>query len=640
MCGIAGAVWTNAKSSVSLETLDRMTDELKHRGPDDRGTHIRVEHDSGVALGHRRLSIIDLSPTGRQPLCNENETVWVVLNGEIYNFEELRKNLIEKGHNFRGTSDTEVLVHLYEEHGLGFVQHLNGMFAIALWDSDSKKLVLVRDRFGKKPLIYKHETNRVAFASELKSLLRIPDIETEIDPGAIDLYLTYQYVPHPKTIYRGISKLPPGHLAVFDAIKNEFSVHRYWNFDLNIETTSKSFTDWSDELRELLDSAVKLRLRSDVPLGSFLSGGIDSTIITGLMQKLSPQKVRTFSIGFPHKEYDETSFARIAAEKFGTEHEEFIVTPNLLEILPKLTYHYDEPFSDSSMIPTWYLSQLTRKHVTVALCGDAGDELFAGYQRYQAVRFGNYADVLPMFLRKFLAEPFMRMIPSSTRQKSLPRRLKRFLEALAMQEMERYLQWIAIFNRSRKTELYSTEFAKQLSRLNNETNSDMLDFLTEAASRSKLRDAVTKVSLTDFQTYLPCDLMTKVDIASMGNALECRSPFLDYRVAEHAIRMPINHKIHGKTGKYILRETFRELFPAKLLKRGKMGFGVPLDHWFRGELANYVREILLDRQTLGRGYFNPNYVTRIVNEHINGIFDHAGRIWSLLFLELWFRRWK
>jgi asparagine synthase (glutamine-hydrolysing) len=509
------------------------------------------------------------------------------------------------------------------------------MFAIALWDAREQRLVLVRDRFGKKPFVYKHEKDRLIFASELKSLLQVPRLRKEIDPIALDQYLTYQYVPHPRTIYKGFSKLPPGHLAVFDR-NGDFQVQSYWNCDFNFEESGRSFADWSEELRALLGDSVKLRLRSDVPLGAFLSGGIDSTIITGLMQKFSTQKVRTFSIGFPQKEYDETSYARAAAQKFGTEHEEFFVTPDAKTILPKLVYHYDEPFSDSSAIPTWYLAEMTKKRVTVALSGDAGDELFAGYERYLAVGLGNRVDLLPLALRRFLAGPVMRLIPSPIHQNSKLRRLKRFLEALGMTPLERYLQWIAIFNRSRKSQLYSGDFRKTLAA---QSDYDMLDFLTQAASKSTKRDAITAITLTDLITYLPGDLMCKTDIASMGHALECRAPFLDYRVVEHAIRMPITMKIHGSVGKWILRETFKEFFPPELLRRSKMGFGVPLDHWFRGELAQYIREILLDPQTLARGYFEPDTIRRLILEHQSSQFDHAGRLWSLLFLELWFRQW-
>jgi len=634
MCGITGGIWRTPELQIERDTLDRMVDVLAHRGPDDRGTFIEGIDSGGVALGHRRLAIVDLSPLGRQPMFSRDGAIALVFNGEIYNYEELRKPFLDAGYPFQSNTDAEVLLPLYEKHGLDFVHFLNGMFAIALWNSRQRRLILVRDRFGKKPLVYRHEKDRLVFASELKSLLQIPGVRKEIDPAALDQYLTYQYVPHPRTIYKGFSKLPPGHLAVFEA-DGSFRVQSYWNFDFNAEETGRSFADWSEELRSLLSDAVQLRLRSDVPLGVFLSGGIDSTIITGLVQKFSSRQVRTFSIGFPQKEYDETSYARAAAKKFGTIHEEFLVTPNVREILPKLVYHHDEPFSDSSAIPMWCLAEMTKKHVTVALAGDAGDELFAGYERYLAVGLGNRADLLPLVLRQFLAGPVMRLIPSPIHQKSKLRRFKRFLEALGMTPLERYLQWIAIFNRSRKAQLYSDEFQRTIAA---QTDYDMLDFLEQAASRSTNRDAITSITLTDLLTYLPGDLMCKADTASMAHALECRAPFLDYRVVEHAIRMPISMKIHGNRGKWILRETFKDLFPPELLQRGKMGFGVPLDHWFRGELAEYVREILLDPVTLGRGYFNPDTIRRLVSEHQASQFDHAGRLWSLLFLELWLRQ--
>lgn len=634
MCGITGAVWSEASKEVDIETLERMTDILSHRGPDDRGTLLM----DGVALGHRRLSIIDLSPGGRQPIPNEDETVWAVVNGEIYNDPELREMLISRGHKYRGGSDSETVVHLYEEFGDSFPEHLNGMFAIVLWDCSKKRLILVRDRLGKKPLVYRHEPGRISFASELKSILQIPGIEREIDPIALREYLVYQYVPFPRTIFKGISKLPPGCIGIYETKNDELEIRSYWDVDFNREDSNRSFVEYSERLRELLVSSVKLRLRSDVPLGTFLSGGIDSSITTGLARELSGRSVDSFSIGFPQPDYDETAYARLAAQKFGTEHHEFIVTPDAKEILPKLVWFYDEPFSDSSAIPSWYLSRETKAHVSVAFSGDGGDELFAGYQRYQAMRLGRMLDLLPHPVRSFLGGPFRNMIPGSVRQKSKRRQLKRFLEAVAMPPMERYLQWIAIFNRSRLDSLLSKDFKRTLE-LEEPESYDILDFLLDASAKSSKRDPVTSISLTDLITYLPCDLMCKVDIASMSHALEVRAPFLDYRIVELAARMPIRYKIHAKYGKHILRETFKDVLPKDIEKRPKMGFGVPLDHWFRGPLKDYAKEILLDSRTLDRGLFDPNYVRVLLDDHFERRFDHAYRIWSLLFLELWFREW-
>ncbi len=636
MCGITGAIWTEPEKSLDEPTLQRMTDVLRHRGPDDEGFYASEWRISapgqatpGVALGFRRLSIIDLA-SGHQPLSNEDGSVWIVFNGEIYNYRDLRRRLEGSGHRFRTHSDTEVIVHLYEDVGEDLPKHLNGMFALAIWDANRRQLFMARDRLGKKPFVYRLEPGRLLFASELKSLLEVPGVPRQLDPQALDDYLTYQYVPHPRTIFQGISKLPPGYCAVYH--EGRLRLRPYWQPDFNAEE-EQSAQQYAEELRELLTSAVELRLQSDVPLGAFLSGGIDSSIVVGLMQRLSREKVRTFSIGFPVKEYDETHYARLVAQRFGTIHEEFRVEPDAVAILPKLVWHYDEPFADSSAVPTWYVSQLTRQQVTVALTGDGGDELFAGYSRYRAVWMGSWFDRLPAVLRWILAGSYWQRLPASPRQKSIRRRFKRFTEALGQPPQRRYLNWIAIFNEARRAELYSDDFLTRL------PDKDPLEFLAAAWRRSSGRDPVTAASLADLVTYLPCDLMTKVDIASMAHGLECRQPILDYRVVELAARMPLRHKFHGGRGKRILLDTFADLLPKELLHRGKMGFGVPLDRWFRGPLAGFTQDILLDPRTLERGLFRPEAVRRLVADHLEGRFDHSYRLWSLLVLELWQRCW-
>ncbi len=636
MCGITGAVWTTPDKAIEQATLRRMVEVLAHRGPDGEGAYaaeLRIEPGQqatpGVALGHRRLAIIDLAG-GHQPMANEDQSVWIVFNGEIYNFRALRRRLEADGHRFQTHSDTETIVHLYEEEGVRFVEHLNGMFALAIWDARQRQLVLARDRLGEKPLVYRVDSNRLLFASELKSLLEAPGVPRELDPLAIDAYLTYQYVPHPQTIYRGIAKLPPAHVAVYR--DGRLDVKPYWQPDFRAEEHRPAEED-ARELRELLTSSVEMRLESDVPLGAFLSGGIDSTIIVGLMQKLSRQPVRTFSIGFPVKEYDETHYAAIAARQFGTLHQEFRVEPDAMEVLPKLVWHYDEPMADSSAVPTWYLSRVTREHVTVALTGDGGDELFAGYRRYQAVWLGSWFDRLPRVVRRVLAGQYWQRLPASPRQKSFRRRLRRFAEMLGRPPLERYLEWIAIFGETRRAALYRPEFLATL------PDADPLEFLRARAALCSNRDPVTTASLTDLVTYLPCDLMTKVDIASMAHGLECRPPFLDHRVVELAARMPLARKFRRGHGKRILLETFADLLPPEIQCRSKMGFGVPLDHWFRGPLAGLAREVLLDRQALDRGIFRHETVAQLIDEHVAGRFDHAYRLWALLVFELWQRRW-
>jgi asparagine synthase (glutamine-hydrolysing) len=630
MCGIAGAIWNDPRKAVEPATLQRMIDILRHRGPDGEGTYVAdMRTQSGVALGHRRLAIIDVA-CGKQPLSNEDDTVWITFNGEIYNFSELRQRLENAGHRFRTHSDTEVLVHLYEDEGPAMLGRLNGMFALAIWDARRQELFLARDRFGKKPLVYRQEPGRLLFASELKSILQVPGVPREIDPLALDDFMTYQYVPHPRTIFRGIQKLPPGHYAIWR--DDRLYVRPYWQPDFNVEE-DKPVEEYAGELRGLLTSAVEMRLQSEVPLGAFLSGGVDSTIIVGLMSQLLKEPVRTFSIGFPIGEFDETHYARTAAERFGTLHEEFQVRPDAMEILPRLVWHYDEPFGDSSAVPTWYVSQLTRQHVTVALTGDGGDELFVGYPRYLAVWLAEGFDRLPTLMRHFLAGRYWQRLPSGTRQKSRMRQWKRFVEMLGRPTALRYLEWIAIFNEARRATLYSDAFTASLSA------HEPLDFLNEALARCDRRDRVTAFSLADLMTYLPCDLMTKVDIASMAHGLECRQPFLDYRVAELAARIPRRLKFRGGHGKRILRTAFNDLLPEAIQRRPKMGFGVPLNDWFRHELLNFTKEILFDHRTVERGYFRPEAVAALFDEHLQGQFNHGYRLWSLLILELWQREW-
>ena len=452
----------------------------------------------------------------------------------------------------------------------------------------------------------------------------------EIDPQALDEYLTYQYVPHPRTIFRGIYKLPPAHFGVYR--DGRWTSGCYWRPDFDCEV-DRPFEQYAEELRELLTSAVKMRLQSDVPLGAFLSGGIDSTLIVGLMQKLSDRPVKTFSIGFSVGEYDETRHARQAAQHFGTEHHEFRVDPAGLEVLPKLIWHYDEPFADSSAIPTYYVSKLSREHVTVALTGDGGDELFAGYSRYQAVRLGAWFDRLPRPLRYVLAGSYWRKLGNGRRQRSLWRKLSRLAQGLAQSPQRRYMDWMAIFNETRRAQLYTDAFVEQL------PDADPFEFLAAAFARRAHRDAVTSASLTDLVTYLPCDLMTKVDIASMANSLECRQPFLDQRVVELAVGMPLACKLGVRRGKRILRHAFADLLPASTLRRSKMGFGVPLGHWFREEWKDFSRQVLLDPRALSRGYFRPEAVTQLLDDHQAGNFDHSHRLWALLVLELWHREW-
>ena len=635
MCGITGAVWSDPIKALAPQTLRQMTDALRHRGPDDAGEHVaalqhRPGRDAlpGVALGHRRLAIIDLAG-GRQPLANEDDSVWVVCNGEIYNYAALRRRLEGAGHRFRTASDTETLVHLYEDHGPAMLDHLVGMFALAIWDGRRGELLLARDRLGKKPLVYRHEAGRLLFASELKALLAVPGVPRELDPQALDEYLTYQYVPHPRSIFRGFCKLPPGHLAVYR--DDRLEVRPYWQPDFAREENLRA-ADYAAQLRATLTAAVRDRLQSEVPLGAFLSGGIDSTIIVGLMRSLGVEPLRTFTIGFAAPEYDETRYARAAADKFQTIHAEFCVEPQAVEVLPRLVWHYDEPLADSSAIPTWHLAELTRRHVTVALSGDGGDELFLGYPRYTAAWLAAGIGRVPG-LRRLAGADFWQRLPASTRRDSLRRRWKRFAAALRLPAPRRYVEWISIFGEAQRAELYSDGFLQSL------PDADPAAFVAGALARAAGRAAPTAAALADLVTYLPCDLMAKVDTATMAHGLECRCPMLDHRVVELAARMPQRLKFRWGRGKRVLREAFADLLPPGIQCRGKMGFGVPLDHWFRNELRDFARDVLCDPRTQQRGLFRPAAVARLLDDHQANRADHSHRLWALLFLELWSRQW-
>ena len=636
MCGIAGAAWFDPDKALSSAELEAMTRALRHRGPDDEGRYrSELRHEPprgttpGVALGFRRLAIIDLA-TGHQPIPNEDESIWLVFNGEIYNYQALRHRLEGAGHSFRSQGDAETIVHLYEDLGTEAFQHLNGMFALAIWDGPRRRLVLARDRLGQKPLVYHATPERLTFASELKSLLEVRHTPRRISPAAIDAYLTYQYIPHPHTVYEGIRKLPPGHLGIYESGK--LRVAPYWTPDWN-ETFDGGLDEAQNELGRLLEDAVAIRLQSDVPLGGFLSGGVDSSVIVALMNGSSVPATKTFAIGFPVAEYDESDYAAEVARRLGTDHYSEQVTPDAVAILDRLVWHYDEPFADSSAVPTWYLARMTRRHVTVCLSGDGGDELFLGYPRYRAFRLADRVDRFPP-ARDLLGLSCWQRLPVPARQKSRLRQFARFCQAIRMEPLRRYADWIAIFNETHRGLLYRDAFLEQLG------EDDPFRFLQDAWDRANRRDHLTRVSIADLLTYLPCDLMTKVDTATMAHSLECRQPFLDYRLVEFAMRLPAHWKLRGRRSKWILRRLFERQLPKSVFQRAKMGFGVPLDHWFRGELAPLARDLLLAPDARTAAWFRRERVEQLLDEHLVGRFNHAYRLWSLVVLEKWLRRWQ
>jgi asparagine synthase (glutamine-hydrolysing) len=635
MCGICGAAWTDPARSVGEADLASMVARLEHRGPDDSGTH-RDEH---AAIGFRRLSIVDL-PGGHQPLSNEDGTVWTVFNGEIYNFPALRRRLEARGHTLRSSGDTEVLVHLYEDEGPAMFGLLRGMFALAIWDAPRRRLVLARDRLGQKPLVYRHDAGRIVFASELKSLMTLPeaDLPRRLDPLALDRYLAYGYINHPSTILEGVYKLPPAHYAVWH--EGHLELGRYWDPDWNLEVERTPGED-VERLRTTLDQAVREQMVADVPLGAFLSGGVDSTIIVGLMQRASDRPVKTFSIGFGDPAFDETRYAELVAKALGTDHHAFTVEARAWETLPLLAGQFDEPFADSSALPTWHVARETRRHVTVALTGDAGDELFCGYDRYRAVALAAMLDRLPAGPRGFLGGPIARALPASVRAKTRLRKVRRMLEGIGEPPEARYLKWVGMFDEPARTSLYTDDFLDHLARAADSSpgEADPASVLARAFAAAPKRDPVTRASIVDLLTYLPGDLLAKVDLASMGQGLECRSPFLDHRVVELALAMPVRRKLRlrGGRSKVVLKQAFADLLPPEIRHRPKMGFGVPLDRWFRGDLKDELRAVLLDPVALNRGLFRPEAVETLVDEHLQSRRDHAYRLWTLLMLELWFR---
>ncbi|MGA1864193.1 MAG: asparagine synthase (glutamine-hydrolyzing) [bacterium] len=623
MCGICGGVLSDSKRTMHESLLKDMMDQLIHRGPDSEGTYC----DGPVGLGHRRLSIIDLSPLGRQPMSNEDGSLYLVVNGEIYNHKTLRKELEAKGHNFRSKSDSEVVLHLYEEMREDLLSHLFGMFSLALWDGRNKRLFLARDRVGKKPLFYSITNTGIFFGSEIKALLKCPDVRREINLEALHHYLTFEYVPHPLTIYKGIKKLPPAHYLIWE--NGNLQIKRYWDLHYNNKHSNASFQSLKSEFLDRFEDAVRIRMMSDVPLGAFLSGGIDSSATVAMMSRLSNTPVKTFSIGFDDHAYNELSFARRVAQIFKTEHHEFIVKPNATEILPKLIWHYDEPYADSSAIPTYYLAKMTRSEVTVALNGDGGDESFAGYERYLADYLAGIYTRLPGWTGPYFIKKLINSLPCDYRYKGYIRRLKRFVNALDDKPERRYCRWICFFDNNAKGKIYTHDFASKLK------DSDSYSYIEEWYEKAKADTFLDRTLYVDVHTYLPDDLMVKVDIATMAHSLEARSPFLDHRLMEFAASLPHNFKLRGWQTKYFLKKAFEGLLPKEILNRPKMGFGVPLDIWFRTDLKDMAYDILLSRRSIDRGYFRQEEIQNLLDAHSQKKADNSYRIWALLILELW-----
>lgn len=548
----------------------------------------------------------------------------ITFNGEIYNFEELRRDLESRGYHFHSRTDTEVLLHAYDAFGVECLSRLRGMFAFAIWDAPARRLFAARDRAGTKPFYYREDPDGLAFASEPKAFLGEPSFSPEADPGALFQYLSLQYVPTPLSAFRGVRRLPPAHYLLVE--NGQVKTQRYWRLRYSPKTR-RSEAELEDQALALLRDATRARLISDVPLGAFLSGGVDSSLIVALVAEAGAGQVKTFSIGFEEAEYNELPYARMVAERFGTDHHEAVVRPDALRILPKLVWHYNEPYADSSAIPTLYLSQMTRRHVTVALNGDAGDENFAGYSRYHAAMLALRADVIPLSLRRRVAA----LAGGPAAPNSVLSRARRFLQAAADSPAHRYARWMFHFSDEQKRELCAPDF---LAQVGTRQSASHLEALFADAGTEDLLDATLQV---DVNSYLPDDLLVKVDIATMAHGLEGRSPFLDHPVMEFAAGLPRNMKLRGSEPKYLLKRIARRFLPAEVVDRPKKGFGVPLDHWFRGELNELAHDVLLGTTARNRGYFRMDVVERLLREHEQGRCNWHYQLWNLLIFELWHR---
>jgi asparagine synthase (glutamine-hydrolysing) len=616
MCGIAGVLEFESGKQPSVEGLRRMAQVLTHRGPDEEGFY----RSGPVGLAHRRLSIIDLA-SGQQPMVSPDGQVCLVFNGEIYNYPELKLELTQKGYEFRTNSDTEVLLALYVYYGTDAFAKINGMFACAFWDQRRCRLVLARDRFGKKPLFYYRNDHYFVFGSEIKSLLAYDGVEREVNLAALHEYLTHSYIVGESTIFKGVYRLPAAQaLIVSDKQIRRFP---YWEFKFQPTDNPPNEGEAIEQLEELLRHAVRRRLMSDVPLGAFLSGGLDSSVVVALMAQLSDRPVQTFTIGFEEAEYSELADARIVADHLGTDHHEMIVRPAALDVLPDLVRHFDEPFGDSSAIPTYYVCRAARQHVTVALSGDGGDEVFAGYKLYQEVEQFRQIERIPVWIRRQILKPLASAIPftwpgwnslyamGSWQDGGLPCELGIF-------------PWI-------RERLYTPDLKAQI------VEHDPLAFSRWVLKHAGHLDVVSRYQYLDTLQYLPADILTKVDRMSMANSLEVRSPLLDYTVAEYMATLPLSFKLRGGTSKYLLRKLCERLLPASVLTKRKQGFAIPKDRWFQNDLRAFAEDLLLDSRTLARGYFRKDSLSRLLKYHVTGRRDYSTWIWCLIVLEMWHR---
>ena len=626
MCGIVGIINSDRGKPAEEVNARAMAAAIIHRGPDDEGFYVR----NNVALGMRRLSIIDLA-TGHQPISNEDGTVWVVFNGEIYNYPELRRMLIEKGHTLRTHSDTEVIVHLYEDYGDDLLQHLNGMFAFALWDEKRERLLIARDRMGEKPLYFTQLPDKTfIFGSELKAVVAHPGVGRRVNHLALRKYLQYEFVPSPHTMIEGVHKLPPAHRLIFE--NGNLRTDRYWKLSYEGERISISDDEAAEELTRRLRESVSMRLISDVPLGVLLSGGIDSSTVAALACETARDRVKTFSIAFEEKSFDESSYARLVAKHLGTQHfEKRFTEKEMLDIVPEIPRLLDEPLGDASLIPTFLVSQFTREHVTVALGGDGGDELLAGYPTYVAHRLAGYYRSIPGIIRERLIEPVVARLPVSTDNLSFDFKAKRFVQGAALPLGARHTVWMGSYDSEHQRALLAPEIINQC------PDDAVFDEISpyDKLTGSGIADPVELMMTLDAGHYLSECVLFKVDRASMAASLETRAPFLDHTLVEFLSRIPLNQKLRGLNGKFILKRAMRNKLPPSVIKRPKKGFGMPVAKWVKGDLRQLVRDTLSPRRLKDRGLFNPEYVIKMLDEHEKNQADHRKLIWTLLMFELW-----
>ena len=628
MCGICGFINYDLPRDEAERVIERMCQAMYHRGPDDAGTYL----DQRAVLGMRRLSIIDLQG-GHQPIPNEDQTLWVVANGEIYNFRQLREELQKRGHTFKTGSDSEVVVHLYEEQGAECLHHLIGMFALAIWDTKNQSLFLARDRLGIKPLHFARVRDTVIFGSEIKSLLEYPGLVRSPDPLAINLYLTYEYVPAPQSIFQSIQKLLPGHFLIVDQ-SGRIQIQQYWDLDYRSKISLASLEEYREALIDKLTVAVQRRLISDVPLGTFLSGGIDSGLIASLMSKVSSGKVDSFNIGFREKSFDESEYARAVAQYLGISHRsQLFDTSSLLAALPKVVDQMDEPLGDASILPTYLLCKFCRQFVTVALSGDGGDELFAGYYTYQAHRLAKLYTLIPRFIRQTILEKLINRLPVSTDNFSFDFRAKKFISGIGYPGHVRHQIWMGSFTPGEKRDLLHPDF--QAAIYGHDEFSPIRTYLRSA----KVEDWLDAILYLDMKLYLQDDLLVKTDRASMANALEVRVPFLDHELVNFATRLPSHLKLRGLTTKYLLKHSAKGLLPPSIIHRPKKGFGIPVAKWIKAELRPLFVEIFDKGKIKAQGIFNPDYLHRLLQEHLSGQFDHRKKLWTLFMFQMWYERY-